>query len=60
MAAALPRYALVSFEHLGRKVVKGDALDLHDELVELRPDLFTTDSPKKKPATADTPSKETP
>lgn len=61
MAAPLPRYAVQSFEHMGRKFVKGEAFDLHDEMVELRPDLFTTDPPKKsKPATADTPNKETP
>lgn len=66
MAAPLPRYALLSFEHMGRKFTKGEAFDLHDEMVELRPDLFTAhpedvDPPlKTKPAKADTPNKETP
>lgn len=59
--AALPRYALVSFVHLDRVFTEGDEFDLHDEMVELRPDLFTTDPPKKQKnaATADTSNKET-
>lgn len=45
MPAALPRYALVSFVHHHHKVHAGDEFDLHHELVELRPDLFTTEPP---------------
>jgi hypothetical protein len=49
MPAPLPRYALESFvdEPLGLHVKKGDEFAIHDPIVELRPDLFTTDKPAK-------------
>jgi hypothetical protein len=57
MPAALPRYALVSFNHFDRVIKAGDELELHDPLVEARPDLFTTDPPKKsKKTSGDTPA----
>lgn len=43
----LPRYALHSFTHLDMHVKKGEEVDLHHPLVELRPDLFTTEAPEK-------------
>jgi hypothetical protein len=52
MTAALPRYATVGFIHLDRHVHKGEEVDAHDELVALRPDLFTTEPPKPAKAAA--------
>jgi glycerol-3-phosphate cytidylyltransferase-like family protein len=48
MPAPLPRYALVSFTHYDDHVVKGHEYDLHHPMVELRPDLFTTEPPETK------------
>lgn len=40
------RYAKVSFTHLDRKFHEGDEVELHDPMVEARPDLFSRTAPK--------------
>lgn len=40
-------YALVDFVHFDRDIHAGDQVADDDELVALRPDLFTTDPPAK-------------